>query len=290
MRRATNIGHDRSLPSPSRPHPPSTIRRRRPRRSASVQTDDGPRLRPRTRPSPSLGEQLAARRASPAAATSCVRLPASLGAAGSIALIGLGTATSTADALRYAAGSAARQLTGVDSRGVRLPARIAAEAAAVLEGAGIGAYAYTEYRRARSRHDRSSPADDIVVHVRGRRRRRPASLERAPSSAAAVHTRASDLVNTPPSRPLPRDARRPRPSSSRRAARRCRGLGRGTNSRRAASAASWASAQGSRAPAAPGQAQLLPRRGDEAPRPRRQGHHLRLRRPLAEARRHPWSA
>ena len=74
----------------------------------------------------------------------------------------------------------------------------AADVAAVLEGAGIGAYAYTGYRVG-SLGTTKTPADDIVVHL-------PddvdadvtALVARATAVVTAVHT-VRDLVNTPPS-------------------------------------------------------------------------------------------
>ncbi|MEO5533747.1 MAG: leucyl aminopeptidase [Pseudolysinimonas sp.] len=129
------------------------------------------------------------------------RLPAPAGGAAPIALIGLGSGTPTLDSLRYAAGSAARQLTGIDKLAFALPIANAAEALAVLEGAGIGAYAYTGYRVS-TLGSTKTPADEITVHV-------PTSLDlndtelstiadRATAVATAVHT-VRDLVNTPPS-------------------------------------------------------------------------------------------
>lgn len=124
------------------------------------------------------------------------RLPGLPGMTASLALVGLGSGELTADALRYAAGSAARQLTGIDRLAFALPVADAADALAVLEGAGIGAYAYTGYR-VTTIGTTKTPADEIVVHV-------PEALdlagvaERAAVVAGAIHT-VRDLVNTPPS-------------------------------------------------------------------------------------------
>lgn len=125
------------------------------------------------------------------------RLPALDGSTASIALVGLGAGPLTTDSLRYAAGSAARQLTGIERLAVALPVSTEAEALAVLEGAAIGAYSYTGYRVS-TIGTTKTPADEIVVHV-------PASVtvgdevvDRASVVATAVHT-VRDLVNTPPS-------------------------------------------------------------------------------------------
>jgi leucyl aminopeptidase len=92
------------------------------------------------------------------------RLPPLDGSTASIALIGLGSAPLTTDSLRYAAGSAARQLTGIETLALALPVTDGDEALAVLEGAGIGAYAYTGYRVS-TIGTTKTPADDVVVHV-----------------------------------------------------------------------------------------------------------------------------
>jgi len=115
-----------------------------------------------------------------------------------IALIGLGTPPLTPDALRLAAGSAARQLTGIERLAVALPIASSADAAAVLEGAGSGAYAYTGYRVG-SLGTTKTPADDIVVHLPDDVDADvPAVVARATAVVTAVHT-VRDLVNTPPS-------------------------------------------------------------------------------------------
>jgi len=125
------------------------------------------------------------------------RLPASDGSTAAIALIGLGSAPLTTDALRYAAGSAARQLTGIDRLALALPVADEAEAVAVLEGAAIGAYSYTGYRVS-TIGTTKTPADEITVHVPAEIAGSSAATERASVVAAAVHT-VRDLVNTPPS-------------------------------------------------------------------------------------------
>ena len=125
------------------------------------------------------------------------------------------------------------------------------------------------------------PPQRIVLHVpeaaRRRRHRRARHLDRhrdphraRPGQHAAV-------------RPLPRDLRRRAPSSSprdlpvsTRGAR--RGRPRGGRLRRHP-----VGRPGIRAPAAPARGALLARRRRAAPRARRQGHHLRLRRTVAQA-------
>lgn len=117
---------------------------------------------------------------------------------GALVLVGLGGDTATPDALRYAAGSAARQVTGVDALTFLLPISSPDDAAAVLEGAGIGAYAYTGYRVA-TLGSTKTPADVITVIVPGDLDADDAALvERATTVVTAVHT-VRDLVSTPAS-------------------------------------------------------------------------------------------
>ena len=122
-----------------------------------------------------------------------VRRVPSVGAAGSVALVGVGPDI-TPESLRHAAGSAARQLVGVQTIAFALPVETDAETLAVLEGAAIGAYSYTAYRDA-SLESTKLPATDIAVLAPGAE---PALVDRAVTIATAIHT-VRDLVNMPPS-------------------------------------------------------------------------------------------
>lgn len=122
------------------------------------------------------------------------RLPWEHGSTESIALVGLGAGPITTDDLRYAAGSVARQLRGIESIVLALPTDGDDDVLAVLTGAAIGAYAYTEYRAA-SLESTKLPASSIVVAASGAS---PELAERARVIAQAVHT-VRDLVNAPPS-------------------------------------------------------------------------------------------
>src|SRR6478735_8281224 len=88
-----------------------------------------------------------------------VRLPGH-GDGPSLAVIGLPEGGE--DGLRYAAGSAVRQLAGTAAVALHLPAESGAELSAVLEGAALGAYAYTEYRE-KSRASTKDPVGSIEV-------------------------------------------------------------------------------------------------------------------------------
>jgi leucyl aminopeptidase len=114
--------------------------------------------------------------------------------AASVALVGLGAALVTPDVLRYAAGSAARQLTGVTSLVIALPTASEADVLAVLEGAAAGAYAYTTYRSASPDPD-SGPASAITVATLFGS---DELVAKATVIAEAMHT-VRDLVNAPPS-------------------------------------------------------------------------------------------
>ena len=126
------------------------------------------------------------------------RLPGSVGATESLALVGLGGGTVTIDDLRYAAGSASRQLRGVESLVFALPATDEAGVLAVLEGAAIGAYSYTAFR-ADSLEATKLPASAIIVasDLAG-----DDLVRRATITAEAMHT-VRDLVNMPPSHLYP---------------------------------------------------------------------------------------
>ncbi|MCS5719569.1 leucyl aminopeptidase [Herbiconiux sp. CPCC 205763] len=78
-----------------------------------------------------------------------VRLPAPADVtAASIAVVGLGSGAVGAEELRYAAGVAARRLGGRERLVIDFGVSSATELEAVLEGAGLGSYDYTDYRGA----------------------------------------------------------------------------------------------------------------------------------------------
>jgi len=126
------------------------------------------------------------------------RLPLAGIAARSLVLIGLGSGEPGVIELRYAAGSALRQLVGVDHVALALPAGNADDVAAILEGAAIGAYAYTAHRTD-SLAATKLPATDITLVTSV-----PAddAIARATAIATATHT-VRDLVNAPPSHLYP---------------------------------------------------------------------------------------
>ena len=125
------------------------------------------------------------------------RIPATVGSARAIALVGLGSTAPTPDSLRHAAGTAARSIRGVDSIAFALPATTDEEIAAVLEGAALGAYTFTRFRS--SAEPSKRPASEILVVAAS------AATELAVRAAAIAESVASvrDLVNTPASHLYP---------------------------------------------------------------------------------------
>lgn len=114
-----------------------------------------------------------------------------------VAVVGLGREV-TVHTLRHAAGSAVRQLTGLASLALAIPATTAAEVEALLEGAALGSYSFTAYRQ-RSLADTKLPASAITVHTSldATMLEEAAVVERAEAAAEAVSL-VKDLVNTPP--------------------------------------------------------------------------------------------
>jgi len=136
------------------------------------------------------------------------RLPALPDGGPALALVGVGTlekgaAGPTVDQLRNAAGAAVRQLSGVASLAIALPAADAAGLAALLEGAGTAAYSFPAYRSS-GKDAAKPPVAAVAVHATELPAGAEALAERAETIAAAVHT-VRDLVNTPPNDLAPGD-------------------------------------------------------------------------------------
>jgi leucyl aminopeptidase len=162
-------------------------------------TDDGPRLLAEDTAFADLAAGLAAIGVT-GGVDELVRVPASIGSALSIALVGMGSSAPNEDTLRYAAGTATRRLTGVASLVLALPTLSSAQVLAVLEGAAIGAYSYTAYRSS-SLEKTKLPASEITISTSVELSGIEAGNElvsRAAIIAAAIHS-VRDLVNAPPS-------------------------------------------------------------------------------------------
>ncbi|WP_328913012.1 MULTISPECIES: leucyl aminopeptidase [unclassified Streptomyces] len=128
------------------------------------------------------------------------KLPAPAGVKAAVVLaVGLGELPEDgepydAEALRKAAGAAARALSGSKKAVFALPAGTPDEVEAVATGALLGAYAFTTYQAEGGK----SPLGEVVVSsAKGRDKKHKAAAERATAVAAEVN-RARDLINMPP--------------------------------------------------------------------------------------------
>jgi leucyl aminopeptidase len=102
-----------------------------------------------------------------------------------------------AETLRRAAGAAVRELAGTTSVAIALPADTVERATAVAEGALLGAYSYTDYKK-RTASPKNKPVQTIqVVTGSARDKALKAAVDRAHVVAAAVAA-SRDLVNCPP--------------------------------------------------------------------------------------------
>ena len=120
------------------------------------------------------------------------RVPAPDGvAAASILVVGLGRAPLTPEALRTAAGTAARSLSSVARVALALPTSSADDVQAVLEGAALGSYRFTAYRS----NDTTSGTAAIELATRAEAAVQAAAV--ATATATAVYL-VRDLVNAPP--------------------------------------------------------------------------------------------
>jgi leucyl aminopeptidase len=122
-------------------------------------------------------------------------------AARTVVLTGVGAldagATPDAETLRRAAGAALREVTGIRSVAVGLPAEDVAQLTAVVEGALLGAYAYTRYRSGDAATGTTPAAEITVLTPRARDKAATQAVARAEVLAAAVHD-VRDLVNAAP--------------------------------------------------------------------------------------------
>ncbi|MDQ0990471.1 leucyl aminopeptidase [Streptomyces sp. V3I7] len=133
------------------------------------------------------------------------KLPAPAGFKAPIVLaVGLGDkpakgASYDADALRRAAGAAARALAGSKKAAFALPVADADAAGAVAEGVLLGAYAFDAYKQNGGKADNGKAplAEAVLLGGKGRDKAYKAAVERATKVVEELN-RARDLVNTPP--------------------------------------------------------------------------------------------
>ncbi|WP_455355459.1 leucyl aminopeptidase [Streptomyces sp. SYSU K217416] len=139
------------------------------------------------------------------------KLPAPAGLKVPVVLaVGLGSAPEKGesfdpDALRRAAGSAARALSGAKKAGFTLPVEDASDVTAIAEGALLGAYAFTAYqggeKTGKGKNDNGGPklplGEVAVLGAKPRDKAHKAAAERAQVVATQINI-ARDLINTPP--------------------------------------------------------------------------------------------
>lgn len=109
------------------------------------------------------------------------------------------------EALRRAAGSAARSLTGAKKAGFALPVGSVEDAEAIAEGALLGSYAFTAYQRGENKlvpkgsgaGAKQPLAEVALLGAKPRDKAFKAAAERAVALAEEMN-RARDLINTPP--------------------------------------------------------------------------------------------
>lgn len=125
-----------------------------------------------------------------------------------VVAVGLGTVpekdeTYGTDALRRAAGTAARALTGSKKAAFALPAEDAEDTGAIAEGALLGAYSFDAYKengsaKGKNSKDAKGPLAEIaLLGGKPRDKAYKAAVERATAVAEELN-RARDLINTPP--------------------------------------------------------------------------------------------
>ncbi|MFI6206489.1 leucyl aminopeptidase [Streptomyces sp. NPDC051041] len=109
-----------------------------------------------------------------------------------------------AEALRRAAGAAARALAGVKKAAFALPVADAADAGVIGEGALLGAYSFDAYKDdaaakngSRAKNGKAPLAEAVLLGGKPRDKAYKAAVERAAAVAEELN-RARDLVNTPP--------------------------------------------------------------------------------------------
>ncbi|WP_329277999.1 leucyl aminopeptidase [Streptomyces sp. NBC_00691] len=132
------------------------------------------------------------------------KLPAPAGIKAPVVLaVGLGSAPEdgesyAAETLRRAAGVAARVLTGSKKAAFALPIDDAEDAAAIAEGALLGAYAFDQYRTSGDAKDARKPLGEVaLLGAKPRDKAHKAAAERAQAVAEEIN-RARDLINMPP--------------------------------------------------------------------------------------------
>ncbi|AZK93739.1 MULTISPECIES: leucyl aminopeptidase [Streptomyces] len=132
-----------------------------------------------------------------------IKLPSPAGLKAPVVLaVGLGAAPKDgvygAEALRRAAGTAARALTGAKKAAFALPIASPADAEAIAEGALLGAYAFTAYQGVDGKGGGKAPLAEVaLLGAKPRDKAYKTAAERALVVAEEIN-RSRDLINTPP--------------------------------------------------------------------------------------------
>lgn len=108
----------------------------------------------------------------------------------------------SAETLRRAAGSAARELAGNTAATFSLPGKSEESVAAIAEGAALGAYSFTEFRGT-TKADFKMPLKSITVHSRSMNKTQIKSIAHRSMIIAKYTHLVRDLINTPPSHLTP---------------------------------------------------------------------------------------
>ena len=120
--------------------------------------------------------------------------------AGLVVFVGLGKpergGVVSADAVRRAAGAAARAVTSAASVALALPAATPEQLRAVVEGYALGGYTYTSYKQSAAK-DAGGPGEVVLLSPAARRAEMQTVVDEALVVAEAV-AQARDWVNTPP--------------------------------------------------------------------------------------------
>jgi leucyl aminopeptidase len=104
------------------------------------------------------------------------------------------------EALRRAAGAAARALAGTKKAGFALPLTDSGDAGAIAEGALLGAYSFDAYKESgkdAKKNGKAPLAEIVLLGGKPRDKAHKAAVERAVAVAEELN-RARDLINTPP--------------------------------------------------------------------------------------------
>ncbi|MEJ5945155.1 leucyl aminopeptidase [Pseudokineococcus basanitobsidens] len=135
------------------------------------------------------------------AADEVVRVPSAGGASADVlVLAGVGRVTGGRpgrEALRRAAGAAARACAGLGTLALALPAADVEDGVAAVEGALLGAYSYTTYKERTSGAQKAPVGEVVLLTSSPRDKALRAGVERARVLADAVAA-TRDLVNAPP--------------------------------------------------------------------------------------------